>query len=287
MISSSIESTIPLIAVDYLMSGLSVVPTLLDGSKRPTMAWRKLQHEHMSESVAADLFAGHGIAVIGGKVSGDLEIIDFDAAGALFEQWRADVEKMLPGLTSRLVIERTPRGGFHAAYRATGMTIPGNLKLACMPDGECAIETRAEGGYAICAPTPDYVLIQGNWLSLPVITKEERDVLIGVAQALDSKVKVAVEKTDQPRRHPRTGDWQGKSVADDYRERGDIRGLLERHGWAFWRAGPDGEWWARPGKDSGVSATLFDGGPFYVFSSNAKPLESGRAYSPFRPLRGS
>lgn len=25
---------------------------------------------------------------------------------------------------------------------------------------------------------------------------------------------------------------------------GDIRGLLERHGWAFWRAGPDGEWWA-------------------------------------------
>jgi hypothetical protein len=38
--------------------------------------------------------------------------------------------------------------------------------------------------------------------------------------------------------------------------------------------------WTRPGKASGTSATLKDR-VFYVFSSNAAPLEAGRAYSPF------
>ena len=54
---------------------------------------------------------------------------------------------------------------------------------------------------------------------------------------------------------------------------------LQRHGWALAKAG-DNEYWRRPGKTSGWSATLKDG-VFYVFSSSAAPFEQNRAYSPF------
>ena len=42
----------------------------------------------------------------------------------------------------------------------------------------------------------------------------------------------------------------------------------------------DNEYWRRPGKTSGWSATLKEG-VFYVFSSSAAPFEQNRAYSPF------
>jgi len=66
---------------------------------------------------------------------------------------------------------------------------------------------------------------------------------------------------------------------DDFNDRGDVRDLLVRHGWTLARSG-ENEYWRRPGKDSGSSATLKDR-VFYVFSSNAAPFEPQRAYAPF------
>jgi len=66
---------------------------------------------------------------------------------------------------------------------------------------------------------------------------------------------------------------------DDFNRRGDVRAVLEQHGWVRTKGG-DNEYWRRPGKTSGMSATLKDR-VFYVFSSNATPFEPNRAYSPF------
>jgi hypothetical protein len=57
--------------------------------------------------------------------------------------------------------------------------------------------------------------------------------------------------------------------------------LLLKHGWK--EAGQTGErqHLTRPGKDKGVSATLFDEKVLHVFSSNALPFESDKSYSPF------
>jgi len=66
---------------------------------------------------------------------------------------------------------------------------------------------------------------------------------------------------------------------DDFNIRGDVRAVLAQHGWSLARAG-ENEYWRRPGKDSGTSATLKDR-VFYVFSSNAAPFEPNQAYSPF------
>src|SRR5262249_43114108 len=62
---------------------------------------------------------------------------------------------------------------------------------------------------------------------------------------------------------------------------GDVRSFLERHGWTCLGSSGSGERWKRPNGDR-PSATLFeDSRKFYVFSTNAAPLEHDRAYSPF------
>ena len=66
---------------------------------------------------------------------------------------------------------------------------------------------------------------------------------------------------------------------DDFNDRGDVRDVLAQHGWALVRSGTN-EYWRRPGKTSGWSASL-KSRVFYVFSANAAPFEPNRAYSPF------
>jgi len=66
---------------------------------------------------------------------------------------------------------------------------------------------------------------------------------------------------------------------DDFAARGDVRAVLTRHGWTLAKAGQN-EYWRRPGKTAGWSATLKDRA-FYAFSSNAAPFEPNKAYSPF------
>ncbi|QDU71057.1 DUF3987 domain-containing protein [Mucisphaera calidilacus] len=71
----------------------------------------------------------------------------------------------------------------------------------------------------------------------------------------------------------------GARPGDDFNHRGDVRAVLAEHGWVRTKGG-ENEYWRRPGKNAGTSATLKDG-VFYVFSSNAAPFEPDRGYAPF------
>jgi hypothetical protein len=124
------------------------------------------------------------VCVVCGAVSGNLEAIDFDNHGELFAKW---AEALPQELFDRLVIERTPSGGFHASYRCAA-PVGGNLKLATgMRDGKrtTLIETRGEGGYVKCAPSAGYKLVQGDFLHLPSISPFEQEILICIAKDLD------------------------------------------------------------------------------------------------------
>jgi len=114
---------------------------------------------------------------------------------------------------------------------------------------------------------------------LPALTKDERDLLIEVAGSLN-------EVIPEPKDHRITSSSQegDLSPGKDFDERGDIKALLEKHGWTSKGFTNDNrEKWARPGKEKGKahSATLTDGKIFYVFSQNGQPFEAGRGYSPF------
>ncbi|HMO94289.1 MAG TPA: bifunctional DNA primase/polymerase [Pirellulaceae bacterium] len=284
-------------SLDYLSRGLSVLPALVD-EKRPALAgWKQYQNRLPTEKQVGAWFAdATGLCLLTGSISGNLEMIDFDHEGELFENWCSLVETDLPGLLGRLVIERSQSGGRHVIYRNEG-AVSGNRKLAqrlmevessepvliagkrYVPrriDGKqivtfTLIETRGEGGLFLCAPSPGYQIEQGSLTDIPTISESERSVLIEAACSLNESLpKVSqIPKTILSDRRP----------GDEYNESGDIRELLTRHGWEQIRGG-ENEHWRRPGKSVGCSATLRDR-VFYVFSSNATPFEPDRAYAPF------
>ena len=297
-------ATIPVAtAMAYLAAGLSCLPAA-KAKKRPAIGGWKTWQTRLPTKVEVKAWFSNphdAICVVSGKVSGNLECMDFDQHGELFAAW---MDKIDTELLSKLVIEQTPSGGYHVFYRVDGGTgngeqgtgvIDGNLKLARgIRDGKekTLIETRGEGGLFLCAPTEGYTLQQGDFAHLAVIPPDARKALLDAARSLDeipaANCPSAPAGADTGQRGADFAPTGGKDAwelppGDDFNARGDIHGLLTDAGWQFCGTKPDGnEQWTRPGKDprNGMSATYKDGS-FYVFSSNAAPFEPNVKYSPF------
>jgi hypothetical protein len=135
------------------------------------------------------------------------------------------------------------------------------------------IETRGEGGLFLCAPTPGYDMVQGDFTSLPVLTEDQRNTLLEAAWSLNEFIAEPVGFTEPSVK------TDNLRPGDDYNVRGDLTTLLQSHSWMCVKDG-DNEYWRRPGKMAGWSATLKNR-VFYVWSTNAYPFESEKPYSPF------
>ncbi|HHN79090.1 MAG TPA: hypothetical protein ENK11_10530, partial [Phycisphaerales bacterium] len=273
----------------YIEAGLRALPADRE-TKRPIRAvgrWKPYIKRPPTEAELSAWFANgpDALCILCGEASGNLEAMDFDAGGELFNAWWA---KIPADLRAGLVVERTRSGGWHVIYRCCA-TVCGNLKLAQRKTGEgvvTLIETRGEGGLIICAPTPGYEVTQGDLCDPPVLSEDERDALLRAAWELNEYLPPAVNGPPDRPHDARVGPMSRPSAGgvtdrpgDDFNARGDVRAVLETHGWVRTKGG-DNEYWRRPGKTSGMSATLKDR-VFYVFSSNAHPFEANRAYSPF------
>jgi putative DNA primase/helicase len=273
-------------ALAYEAAGLSVIPIRPDGSKAPALAgWKQCQDRRFTPEELRRLFAGRvGVAVIGGRVSGNLETIDFDReASTIFPAWCALVEAECPGLVDRLSVARTPKPGYHVRYRCAEIEIPGNLKLAVDPSApkseQTLVETRGSGGYSLAPGCPPechqtgrtYDHYSGPKLSqVQEITAAERDVLIRCARSFD---RAAAEPKGAA----------GGRPGDDFNRRGPdwLDPLLLGHqGWELARQSGEVRYLRRPGKGGpGWSATVGycrskDGVELLaVFSSNCPPFE--------------
>ena len=146
-------------AMAYLAAGLSCLPAA-KARKHPAIgSWKNWQSRLPTEVEVRAWFSNQhdAICVVSGAVSGNLECMDFDQHGELFDAW---MQKVDTALLAKLVIEQTPSGGYHVCYRCES-PVEGNLKLARgMRDGKLKtlIETRGEGGLFLCAPTEGYAL---------------------------------------------------------------------------------------------------------------------------------
>lgn len=284
-------------------SGVSVGPAMVT-EKRPAGKWKDRQSKaYLPEEIPAAFKAAEGLCIFCGKVSGSLEMIDFDARAVDFEEWYNRVDKAMPGLVTDLVIERSQSGGRHVVYRA--LNAEGNQKLctrviSCedtethlfrgkpypvtrLADGRyvikpCTIETRGEGGIFLCHPTPGYRLEQGSLTAVKLVSDEERDCMIQTAREMSEEVAQPRKTEPIPARKP--SEPVGSRPGDIFNLDGDVEEILSRHGWMMIKGG-ENSYWRRPGKNKGQhSATLKDG-TLYVFSSNAAPFEPGESYSPF------
>ena len=268
----------PAIPGKYLRAGLSVLPAKRE-RKFPSIGSWKTYRDRLPTEIEVETWFSNShdaLCIVCGKVSGNLEILDFDHQGELFPVWKDRIE---PELFARLVVEQTPSGGFHVAYRAAS-PVCGNIKLAHGKRENdklvTLIETRGEGGLFLCDPSEGYKLLQNTFEALPVITDEEREDLLCAAYELNEYTPEVRHDSVSP---CVTGDFVIRP-GDDFNARGDFRSLLLRHGWTPLHKAGNNEYFRRPGKSSGGQSASFNGEVFYVFSSNAAPFEPG-AYSPF------
>lgn len=259
----------------YKNAGLSCLPTGPD--KMPAIpkgstwkgGWDNLKEYKSS----------HGIAIICGKSSGNLEIIDFDNSfGDIKQIFNAfyEIEEVKEVITKyKFPLQITKRLGYHLIYRCD--LIEGNQKLAermGKNKPEVLIETRGEGGYFCVDPTPGYKLVKNDILSAPIITAEDRMILLSACRSFNEVVKTykkpAAEETDKP------GDIYNRSAESI----GEMISALKDNGWTEIKEGI----WRRPGKDKGISATLGKAHPgiFYNFSSSGHPFENDHGYSAFQ-----
>ncbi len=177
-------------ANEYLKAGLSVLPASRC-DKCPTLgSWTEYQHRRPNEKELENWFARRpdALCVVCGKVSGNLEVIDFDNGGELFRKW---AEALPQELFDKLVVERSQSGGYHVAYRCEEQMEKGHKLATRKHDGRTTtlIETRGEGNVILCAPSNGYTLLQNDWKNLPSITKDEREDLLAAAVELNEQWK--------------------------------------------------------------------------------------------------
>ena len=283
-------------ARNYSEHGFSIVPVRGDGSKAPTLAWKKYQKERLKDGDIEATFEGKsGVGIICGKISGGLEVLDFDEA-SFVPKWEGLVEAGNGDLLVQLPRVVTPTGGVHIYFRSNACD--GNLKLAWKKEDEnnyaIAIETRGEGGYVLAPGCEEachdsggsYEQVSGPPIAdCPIISEEDRALLLSCAYSLNEKVG-SVEIVPQA-----TESLTGMKdrPGDQFNRQANWAEILRPSGWKLVRRNEDGScFWQRPGKDgAGGSATTGhcsneeSGDLLYVFSSNAEPFEGGRAYSKF------
>jgi hypothetical protein len=264
-------------------AGLCVLPADVK-AKRPYVSWEpytkySMPYDKRSFNKTFECWSPtkSGICIVCGQSSRRMECIDFDEKAVLFDAWHDLVDARAPGLVDRCLIETTQSGGKHLVYRCE-VDVPGNKKLAVRKaDKKALVETRGQGGLIICAPSPGYEVVQGSFLKLPVLTKAEREILIQSAEALTEIV--APKKAEAAHLGVARMVKDGRP-GDEYNERGDVRGLLVKHGWTLMKPG-DNEYWRRPGKTEEQHSATYNGHNLYVFSTNAAPFDVGEPYSPF------
>ena len=261
---TSLETALHLLRTE----GAACIPVGPD--KRPKVAWSRYAETLPTEEECRRWFDnGASLAVLGGKI----QCLDVDTKHADPGLWDRLLQRCedlgLGPLLERLLIQRTPSGGYHLVWRCEAELR--NLKLAENPRKEVLLETRGAGGYFLICPSPGYRLIQGDWSAIPTLTQDERDDLLAVARSFNEH---------QPREfRPQVPAGAATTPGDDFDARGDVPGLLLRHGWT--RADGSGHYWTRPGKDRGISASWdIVPGRFWVFTTSTA-FEAQHVYRPW------
>ena len=189
-------------ALLYQGFGLNIAPASSQTKYTVMPRWSGAMTRKLTERQLSANFANpnaDGLCIFCGALSGNMEVIDFDQQARAFAAWSAKIEALYPNIVSQLVLERTQRGGLHVYYRTETVTRSCVLANGIDPATGVMnrlIETRAEGGLIICAPTPGYTLEQGSFASIPVIGDVMRSAMMDAARSLCEKPK------EEPRHVP-------------------------------------------------------------------------------------
>ncbi len=281
-------------------AGLNVLP--IGNGKAPYSKWTRFQSDRQTED-DLNAFAStnpHGMAIICGKISGGVVCLDIDLKHDSKKTVHLELEETLkgwghPDLVKRLVIEQTPSGGLHWLFKTENEYRSDKLArdAGCV---EAMLETRAEGGYFVCAPSPGYiveekdgtrkekppyVLLQGSLESIPMISRDEATAIMTACWALDRNEP---EPAEVPKQKMDGKEWAGKSTFDDFNDRTtaqDMESWLFENGWRRTRVRGENVHYCRPGKSGPeTSATIHQTKKTFVCFSTSQEFIIRKGYSP-------
>jgi hypothetical protein len=278
-------------AYKYISNNICVIAT--NAEKRAFLPWKKYQGTLITIEEAEQQFEhpnARSLAIVCGKPSGNLEVIDidvkYDLSGSLYRDYSQAIQDNDQELFDRLMIVQTVSGGYHLYYRCP--TISGNLKLANRettkeeraidPNDKIRvlIETRGQGGYVLAPPSEGYRKISGD--SIPTITADEREMLLELARCFNMVV-------EQPAKPGATTAYNAKefglSPFEDYNRRADVVSLLAAHGWTIIRDNGDKVQMRRPGKDKGTSGDYLRSRQWFAVFTTSSQFEPNKAYLPY------
>jgi hypothetical protein len=286
-------------AKGFIKKGISVVAT--DQNKRAIVSWKPFQEALPTVGELIYQFGldkAHGLAIICGKVSGNLEVIDvdikYDVTGQLFENLMALIHDVSGSLSDKLMIIQTRSGGYHIYYKCE--IIQGNQKLAQRPATPeeikenpnekvlVLIETRGEGGYVVAPPTDGYKLLTGT--SIQQITTGEREALLEIARSFNQYV---IEQPKPPSARTMM-DAYALTPWEDYNKRGieDMMNRLQAHGWTIVSSKGERTIFKRPGNTESKTSGDYHWGHnlFTVFTTSSvfEPLKGYRPAAVFTML---
>jgi putative DNA primase/helicase len=301
-------------ALELEAAGISVVPVVKDGSKRPAGKWAEYQTLRASKETIHGWFDGdrYGLGVVTGRISGNLEMAEIEGRGAerLAELGEIANNSGLGGLWSALCtgwLEQSPSGGLHWFYKVKwpeGQKPPGNVKLASRPSTASELaansrqrkqvlaETRGEGGYVAVAPSDGtthptgrpWVRLAGGPKTVPVLNPDDREMfhaLLGLLhEEAPEEAKQETLVPDAPR--PDIGGG-GLTPGDDYENKTDWKDILVPAGWSLVYQSGRSRYWRRPGKNAGISASTGradDRDRLFVFTSSTE-FEQETPYTKF------
>ena len=150
-----------------------MIPVRADGSKAAAIKWGEFMERMPTDAELSDWFAPHkpvGIAVVCGKVSGNLAVLDFESESA-WQRWHTRAEELgIPALFAGFPLVRTPRGGRHLYCRIKEQAAAGG-KLAMRSERETLIEVRGQGNYVLAPGCPNachetnipYTVVEMGW----------------------------------------------------------------------------------------------------------------------------
>lgn len=278
-------------ALEYIKLGIPAIP--VNDRKRSIFTWKKFEDIlPTSEETNTQFSDGRafGVAIICGKISGNMEAIDvdckYDLSGTLFDDLMQRIVDELPHIAPKLVVASTPSGGYHLIYRSP--KIEGNKKLALRESTseekaknpndkyKVLIETRGEAGYIAAVPTPGYKYIAGTIRDVIEITADERDHLMLIARSFNQVIETISHNNHFIESKP-----MNKSPFADYNERGDIHSLLLKHGWKYVSKKGEKTFYQRPGDTQARTSGDYHAGLgiFSVFSSSTI-FEVQKGYRP-------
>lgn len=285
----------------YIDNGISVIPVRdkdegVMTAKSPygvgENGWKQYQSRIISKKDLFELmdekYNTTAVGIVGGKVSGNLEIIDIDVkykAGidaVLF----TDLRTIYPHLLEKVRIHKTPSGGYHILYRCD-QPIEGNQKLAGRkktddelkeqprPTTVNFLETRGEGGYVCAPPSLGYTVIKD--LVIPVLTFAERNSIISLCRSYNE----IITTERKPYKPTRSDDsYYDTNPFQDYDNRVNPSELLYEFGWKEFKHSNHFIWYTRPGKSTGVSMSFNLQKRFFFCFTASTELEENKGYSP-------